>query len=65
MYLLLLGFMVDVDRSLVSKTIGSLVNHYGSSFVQLLDEFPLESIPFGPEVYMDISHLKKIVTNHN
>ena len=38
--------MMDVVRSLVSETTGFLVTHYGSSFVDFFDEFPLYSFPF-------------------
>ena len=46
MYLLLLRVMVDVAISVVSETIGLLVTHYGSSFMDFLGGFPIEKVPF-------------------
>ena len=46
LYFLLLRVMVDVVRSLVSDTTGFLVAHSGSSFVDFLGEFPLETFTF-------------------
>ena len=39
--------MVTVVGYLVYKTTGLLVTHYGSSFIELLDELQLEPFPLG------------------
>ena len=66
LYFLPLRVMVAVVRYFISKTIGFLVTHSGSSFVHFFDEFPLEPFTFDLQsfwIWPFLPHLWQVISD--